>query len=92
VGRLSNSRVVGWFLVIHDQPLYEAWPSPCGRRLAASSWRENWRLGYTVDYARLINSFALIYPIASKREFDPIVEGIEKTFRPGQDCGRHAAR
>jgi hypothetical protein len=41
---------------------------------------------------RLINSFALIYPIESKREFDPIVEGIEKTFRPGQDCGRYAAR
>jgi hypothetical protein len=41
---------------------------------------------------RLINSFALIYPIESKREFDPIVEGIEKTFRPGQECGRYAAR
>ena len=41
---------------------------------------------------RIINSFALIYSIESKREFDPIVEGIEKTFRPGQDCGRHAAR
>jgi hypothetical protein len=33
---------------------------------------------------RIINSFALIYPIESKREFDPIVEGIEKTFRPGR--------
>jgi hypothetical protein len=41
---------------------------------------------------RIINSFALIYPIESKREFDPIVEGIEKTFRPGQDCGRNATR
>jgi opacity protein-like surface antigen len=41
---------------------------------------------------RVINSFALIYPIESKREFDPIVEGIEKTFRPGQDCGRYATR
>ena len=41
---------------------------------------------------RLINSFALIYPIESKREFDPIVEGIEKTFRPGQECGRYATR
>jgi len=36
---------------------------------------------------RIINSFALIYPIASKAMFDPIVEGIEKTFRPGQICG-----
>ena len=41
---------------------------------------------------RIINSFALIYPIQSKREFDPVVEGIEKTFRPGQDCGRYATR
>jgi len=41
---------------------------------------------------RVINSFALIYPIESKREFNPIVEGIEKTFRPGQDCGRYATR
>jgi hypothetical protein len=41
---------------------------------------------------RVINSFALIYPIESKREFDPIVGGIEKSFRPGQDCGRYATR
>ena len=41
---------------------------------------------------RLINSFALIYPIESKREFDPIVEGIEKTFRPGQECGPSLSR
>ena len=41
---------------------------------------------------RIINSFALIYPTESKRDFDPIVEGIEKTFRPGRDCGRYAAR
>jgi hypothetical protein len=36
---------------------------------------------------RIINSFALIYPITSKALFDPIVERIERTFRPGQDCG-----
>jgi hypothetical protein len=41
---------------------------------------------------RVINSFALIYPIESKRDFDPIVEGIEKTFRAGPDCGRYATR
>jgi hypothetical protein len=39
---------------------------------------------------RIISSFALIYPIASKAMFDPVVEGIEKTFRPGQDCGLYA--
>ena len=39
---------------------------------------------------RIISSFALIYPIASKAMFDPIVEGIEKTFRPGQSCDPYA--
>jgi hypothetical protein len=39
---------------------------------------------------RIISSFALIYPIASKAMFDPVVEGIERTFRPGQDCGLYA--
>jgi hypothetical protein len=39
---------------------------------------------------RIISSFALIYPAASKAMFDPVVEGIEKTFRPGQNCGPHA--
>ena len=38
---------------------------------------------------RIISSFALIYPIASKARFDPVVVGIEKTFRPGQNCGAH---
>jgi hypothetical protein len=31
----------------------------------------------------VINSFALIYPTSSKRLFDPIVEAIENSFRPG---------
>ena len=39
---------------------------------------------------RVISSFALIYPISSKAMFDPIVEGIEKTFRSGQNCGSYA--
>jgi hypothetical protein len=41
---------------------------------------------------RVINSFVLMYPVESKREFDPIVESIEKTFRPGRDCERSARR
>ena len=41
---------------------------------------------------RLINSFVIMYPIENKREFDPIVSGIEKTFRPGQDCSQHASQ
>jgi hypothetical protein len=39
---------------------------------------------------RIISSFALLYPIASKAMFDPVVEGIEKTFMPAQNCGRYA--
>jgi len=38
---------------------------------------------------RVISSFALLYPIGSKREFDPIVQRMEKSFRSGRDCGRH---
>ena len=41
---------------------------------------------------RIINSFALVYPLASKNAFDPIVEGIEKSFRAGQECRVHAGR
>ena len=40
----------------------------------------------------IISSFALVYPIENKWRFDPVVEGIENTFRPGQDCRRHATR
>jgi len=35
---------------------------------------------------RLINSFALIYPIEQRRLYDSIVERIEDSFRPGDDC------
>lgn len=41
---------------------------------------------------RIINSFSLIYPVDAKRAFDPIVAGIEKTFRPGHECARDATR
>lgn len=37
---------------------------------------------------RVINSFAMVYPSAQRRTFDPIVERIEDSFRPGtQECG-----
>jgi hypothetical protein len=35
---------------------------------------------------RVINSFAMIYPAERRDVFDPIVEQVEKTFRPGRDC------
>ena len=41
---------------------------------------------------RIINSFALMYPVAAKSVFDPVVEGIENSFRPGQSCNSHADR
>ena len=42
---------------------------------------------------RVINSFALVYPIAERRLYDPIVEAIEDSFRPGvAGCDQHAAR
>ena len=37
---------------------------------------------------RLINSFALIYPADKRHIFDPIVERVEDSFRPGRDCER----
>jgi hypothetical protein len=40
---------------------------------------------------RLINSFAMIYPTDQRRVFDPIVEGIEASFRPARDCDGRAA-
>ena len=39
---------------------------------------------------RIISSFALIYPVARKAIFDPVVEGIERTFKPANNCGQHA--
>jgi hypothetical protein len=40
----------------------------------------------------VINSFALIYPLEERQLFDPIVEAIEDSFRPGlARCGDHAA-
>jgi hypothetical protein len=41
---------------------------------------------------RIINSFAVMYPVAAKKVFDPVVEGIENSFRPGQSCSSHADR
>jgi hypothetical protein len=37
---------------------------------------------------RLITSFAMVYPSAQRRLFDPVVERIEDSFRPATDCQR----
>jgi hypothetical protein len=40
---------------------------------------------------RVINSFAMLYPIAERRFYDPLVEAIEDSFRPGvEGCAPHA--
>lgn len=40
---------------------------------------------------RVINSFAMTYPVAERRLYDPIVEGIEDSFSPGTEgCSQHA--
>lgn len=36
--------------------------------------------------ARLITSFALVYPVAERAVFDRVVEGIERSFVPGRQC------
>jgi hypothetical protein len=40
----------------------------------------------------VINSFALVYPIAERDVFDPIMEAMEDSFRAGSiRCGAHAS-
>ncbi len=41
---------------------------------------------------KVINSFAVVYPIAERSFYDPIVETIEDSFRPSAaGCHQHAA-
>jgi hypothetical protein len=41
---------------------------------------------------KVINSFAIVYPIAQRSFYDPIVETIENSFRPSAaGCDQHAA-
>jgi hypothetical protein len=58
-------------------------------------------VGQTMVYEKImfscggsvINSFAMTYPIAERRFYDPLIEAIEDTFRPGnQGCNEDAAR
>jgi pyruvate/2-oxoglutarate dehydrogenase complex dihydrolipoamide acyltransferase (E2) component len=39
----------------------------------------------------LISSFAIIYPTEQRKAFNPIVERIEDSFRPGTQCGSQPA-
>jgi hypothetical protein len=58
-------------------------------------------VGHTMVYEKImfscggsvINSFAMTYPIVERRFYDPLIEAIEDTFRPGhQECNEHAAQ
>jgi hypothetical protein len=41
---------------------------------------------------QVINSFALMYPVSERSLYDPVVEAIEDSFRPGaKGCGEHAS-
>jgi hypothetical protein len=71
--------------------------APVGQRWSVLSGT----LGDTMVYekimfscaGRVINSFAIVYPVAERQLYDPIVEAIEDSFRPGASgCDDHAAR
>jgi hypothetical protein len=63
---------------------------PVGQNWFALSGEGNGRIFYEkVIFScggRLINSFALLYSTDNRVEFDRIVERMEKSFRPGQNC------
>jgi hypothetical protein len=70
--------------------------APVGRTWAVLSGTRDGRMIYEkVMFScggRVINSFALVYPIDERDFFDPIVEAIEDSFRPGLTrCGEHAS-
>ena len=71
--------------------------APVGRSWAVLSGT----VGHTMVYEKImfscggavINSFAMTYPIVERRFYDPLIEAIEDTFRPGhQGCNDHAVR
>ena len=77
-----------------------------GLRIDYAPVGESWAvlsgtIGQTMVYEKImfscggdvINSFAMTYPIAERQFYDPLIEAIEDTFRPGhQGCNEHAAR
>ena len=76
-----------------------------GLRVDYAPVRQNWSVlsgtrGDTMIYekvmfscaGKVINSFAIVYPIAERSFYDPIVETIENSFRPSAaGCDQHAA-
>jgi hypothetical protein len=85
------------FLTDQSYPRLRVDYAPVGRTWAALSGT----LGEQMVYEKVmfscsgqvINSFAMVYPIRERDFFDPIVESIEDSFRPGlARCDDHASR
>jgi hypothetical protein len=102
VGALENTerftpRSYQTFIARQSYPGLRIDYAPVGQSWAVLSGT----LGPTMVYEKImfscggsvINSFAMTYPIAERRFFDPLIEAIEDTFRPGQEgCDEYAAR
>ena len=102
VGAIENTerftpRSYQTFIARQSYPGLQIDYAPVGQSWAVLSGT----LGPTMVYEKImfscgrsvINSFAMTYPIAERRFFDPLIEAIEDTFRPGQEgCDEHAAR
>jgi hypothetical protein len=101
VGAIENSesfspRSYQAFIARQSYPGLRIDYAPVGQSWAVLSGT----LGQTMVYEKImfscggtvINSFAMTYPITERRFFDPLVEAIEDTFKPGHGCNEHAAR
>jgi hypothetical protein len=102
VGALENAdhftpRSYQGFIARQSYPGLRIDYAPVGQSWAVLSGT----IGQTMVYEKVmfscggqvINSFAMTYPVAERRFYDPLIEDIEDTFRPAEHgCGQHAAR
>jgi hypothetical protein len=84
------------FLTKESYPGLRVDYAPVGRTWAVLSGALGERMVYEkVMFScggRVINSFALVYPTRERASFDPLVEAIEDSFRPGNArCDDHAS-
>lgn len=84
------------FLSRHSYPGLKGVYAPIGQTWAVLSGAKGDYMVYEkVMFScggQLINSFAVIYPLIERRFFDPIVEVIEDSFKPGhRGCAERAS-
>jgi hypothetical protein len=84
------------FLTRQSYPGLRVDYAPVGQNWAVLSGSRGSRMIYEkVMFScggRVINSFALVYPLDERQFYDPIVEAIEDSFRPGlARCHDHAS-